>query len=79
MQNFDRALKELLQSFGSGLTERLAGAPAREWINVELPQTLAPRVDLVAWLEDGSLFHLEFQSSNDAAMAERMLEYYAAL
>ncbi|MBI3472395.1 MAG: DUF4351 domain-containing protein [Candidatus Solibacter usitatus] len=79
MQDLDRALKELFQNLGGGLTERLAGAPAREWLNVELPQTVAPRVDLVAWLEDGALFHLEFQSRNEAPMAVRMLEYYAAL
>ncbi|MFN0168589.1 MAG: hypothetical protein ACKV22_19365 [Bryobacteraceae bacterium] len=52
---------------------------SREWLNVELAQTLAPRVDLAAWLEDDALFHLEFQSSDDTQMPLRMLEYYVLL
>lgn len=79
MQDFDRILKELFQGYGPHLTRRLAGAPPREWLNVELAATAAPRVDLVAWLEDGALFHLEFQSSNESPMALRMLEYYVQL
>jgi hypothetical protein len=79
MQDFDRALKELFQSFGGGLTGRFAGARPREWLNVEMAQTMAPRADLVAWLEDGALFHLEFQSGNDPLMGTRMLEYFTSL
>ena len=79
MQDFDGALKELFQSLGPTLIERLAGAPAREWLNVELPKTGARRVDLVAWLANGELFHLEFQSRNDEKMPLRMLEYFTLL
>lgn len=79
MQDFDRVLKDLFQTFGSTLIERLSGAPAREWVNVELTQTVAPRADLVARLENGELFQIEFQSGNDAAMPARMLLYYALL
>jgi predicted transposase YdaD len=79
VQDFDRVLKDLFQTFGSTLIERLSGAPAREWVNVELTQTVAPRADLVARLETGELFQIEFQSGNDAAMPARMLLYYALL
>ncbi len=37
------------------------------------------KLDLVAWLADGHLYHLELQSSNDAEMAKRMLDYYLLL
>lgn len=79
MPNFDNALKELFQTVGTSLVERLGGAPVREWVNVELAQTRAQRVDLVSWLNNGQLFHLEFQSRNDSTMAERMLDYYWGL
>lgn len=34
------------------------------------------RVDLVLSLEDGSILHIEFQSTNDRNMAYRMVEYW---
>jgi hypothetical protein len=37
------------------------------------------KLDLVAWLADGRLYHLELQSGNDPEMAQRMLEYYLFL
>src|SRR2546427_8975125 len=37
------------------------------------------KLDLVAWLTDGRLYHLELQSGNDPEMAQRMLEYYLLL
>ncbi len=79
MQDFDRALKELFQSAGTSLFDRLGGASPRQWLNTEFALTRAPRADLVAWLENGCLFHLEFQSYNDARMNWRMLDYYAQL
>ncbi len=77
--NLDIALKELFQSVGTRLTERLAGAAPVEWLNIELTETRAQRVDFVCRLADGGIFHLEFQSTNEPAMARRMLDYYVAL
>src|SRR5690349_15290450 len=37
------------------------------------------RPDLVVRLVNGRLFHLELQSTNDAEMPRRMLEYYCLL
>jgi hypothetical protein len=64
---FDTMLKTLFQSSGLLLLDLLTDAPIREWINV------------VAWLADGRLYHLELQSGNDSNMAPRMLEYYFLL
>lgn len=75
MSHFDNALKELFQSIGTSITQRLAGAAPREWINIEMARTRAPRADLVSWLNNGRLFQLEFQSDNHKAMGWRMLDY----
>jgi len=72
---FDEALKQLLQFAESRLVEVLAGAPVKRWLNVEFAQTQLRRVDLLAELENGELFHVELQSRNDAEIAIRMLEY----
>src|SRR5260221_12462982 len=76
---FDTILKTLLQSSGLLLLELLTEAPIREWINVEIPKAQMNKLDLVAWLADGRLYHLELQSANDPNMAWRMLEYYFLL
>src|SRR6266705_6787133 len=75
---FDTILKTLFQSSGLLLLE-LTDAPIREWINVEIPKAQMNKLDLVAWLADGRLYHLELQSGNDPDMAWRMLEYYFLL
>src|SRR6266571_6264494 len=77
--HFDTVLKTLLQSSRLLLLESLSGVPIREWINVELPKAQLNKLDLVAWLTDGRLYHLELQSGNDPDMACRMLEYYLLL
>jgi hypothetical protein len=74
--HFDTILKRLFQSSSLLLLELLTNAPVREWINVEIPKAQMNKVDLVAWLADGRLYHLELQSEDDANMAWRMLEYY---
>jgi hypothetical protein len=56
---FDETLKQLLQFTHSTLAEKLAGHPVRRWLNVELAETRMRRVDLLAELETGELFHLE--------------------
>ena len=55
MYQYDIALKELFQSFEIGLTERLAGVAPVEWLNVELSETRAQRVDFVCRLADGAI------------------------
>ena len=79
MQNFDVALKEIFQTIGTSLTEKLAGAAPAEWLNVELPETRNPRADFVCRLVNGLLFHMEFASYNDAELIWRMLDYLSML
>src|SRR6266545_1982366 len=77
--HFDTVLKTLFQASSLWLLESLTKAPVREWINVEIPSARMNRLDLVAWLTDGRLYHLELQSGNDPEMAQRMLDYYLLL
>ena len=77
--HFDTILKTLFQASCLRLLESLTTAPVREWINVEIPSARMNKLDLVAWLTDGRLYHLELQSGNDPEMAPRMLEYYLLL
>ena len=79
MQNFDVALKELFQSVGTTLTEKLAGAAPVEWLNVELPSTQNLRADFVCRLTNGLLFHIEFNSYNEVELVWRMLNYLTDL
>src|SRR3989442_1014156 len=76
---YDTILKTLFQSSGLMLLELLTNAPIREWINVEIPKTQMNKLDLVAWLANGRLYHLELQSGNDPNMPWRMVEYYFLL
>src|SRR5882672_5414720 len=76
---YDTILKTLFQSSRLRLLESLTHASVREWINVEIPNARMNKLDLVAWLTDGRLYHLELQSGNDADMARRMVEYYLLL
>ncbi len=79
MQNFDVALKEIFQTIGTNLTEKLAGAAPVEWLNVELPETRNARADFVCRLATGLLFHMEFASYNDVELIWRMLDYRSML
>ena len=75
--DFDGALKEVFQQDRPTLLNYLTrGLAVKEFLNVELPKVQERRVDLVLSLEDGSILHIEFQSTNDRNMAYRMVEYW---
>jgi hypothetical protein len=65
-------LKELFPMDHPSLPEQLTGGVhVREFLNVEFPQVMQRRADLVALLEDDSGFHFEFQGQNDKHIAYR--------
>ena len=75
MQEYDVALKLLLQGSATLTLRELTGTPVARWLNVELPRVRNLRLDLLAERVDGGLVHVELQSSNDATMPLRMAEY----
>src|ERR1022692_4572454 len=75
MQEYDVALKLLLQGSAKLTMHELTGTAIAKWLDVELPKVQNLRLDLLGQTVDGGLIHLELQSSNDAAMPFRMIEY----
>jgi len=78
MHEYDIALKTFLRE-GTQSLLALTGLTIERWHNVELPEVRNRRVHQLGETEDGRLVHIELQSTNDADMALRMLEYYAAV
>src|SRR6266478_3237391 len=75
MQEYDVALKLLLQQSAELTIRELTGTKIVKWLNVELPKVQNLRLDLLGEAVSGSLFQLELQSSNDPNMPLRMAEY----
>jgi len=75
MQEYDVALKVLLQSPARSTLSELTGMAVAKWLDVELPKVQNLRLDLLGETADDQLIHLELQSGNDSAMALRMAEY----
>lgn len=75
MQQYDAALKLLLKASTDSLMRQLTGVRVARWLNVETPQVLSSRVDLLGETAEQTLVHIELQSTNDPDMALRMAEY----
>ena len=75
---YDVTLKELFQASSSRLVQLLLGQTLEviERLNIEFPEVSSRRADLVMRLSNGTIYHLELQSTDDEEMALRMLEYY---
>jgi len=80
MQQYDATLKQLFERQARGLLHLLTGSSGvREFLNVEMPQVNVPRLDLLARMDDtGRLVNVEFQTTNEAWLLERMGIYYLA-
>ena len=79
MQQYDAALKNVLTRGNSGFLSGLMGLQVARFLNIEFPDVRSPRADLLGEARDGTLFHVELQSSNDPRMAFRMLDYLVAI
>jgi predicted transposase YdaD len=75
MQDYDAALKLLLQSPTNSLLRQATGLTISHWLNAELPKFQTTRADLLGTTEDETLVHVELQSTNDSTMAFRMVDY----
>src|SRR2546429_1182655 len=70
---YDLVVKDLFQRDHPSLLEQLtAGVAVREVLNIELARVEERRADLVLLLADGTILHIEFQSTNDRDMAYRV-------
>lgn len=67
---YDAVVKDLFQKDHPSLLDQLTGGvKIRAFLNVDLARVLERRADLVILLEDGTILHIEFQSTNDKDMA----------
>ena len=74
MQDYDVALKLLLQGSARLTMRELTGTVVEKWLDMELPKVQNLRVDLLGETAGGGLVHLELQSRNDPIMPLRMAE-----
>ncbi|KJR40763.1 Transposase (putative), YhgA-like protein [Candidatus Magnetoovum chiemensis] len=75
-QKYDITLKSLIKSLPSEFLKLLIGHKFVKFIDTELPQAKTRRPDLLMITEDGRIFHIELQSTNDIDIIIRMLEYF---
>jgi hypothetical protein len=69
---YDAVVKDLFQKDRPSLLDQLTGGIGiKAFLNVDLAKVLERRADLVLLLEDETILHLEFQSTNDRDMAYR--------
>src|SRR3989449_3860217 len=77
---YDAVVKDLFQKDRPSLLDQLTGGvKIRAFLNVDLAKVLERRADLVVLLEDGTILHIEFQSTNDKDMAYRAGIYWVLL
>ena len=79
MQEYDVVLKLLLRGSAKVVLDELAGTTIASWLNVELPEVVNRRVDLLGETADGMLIQIDLQSGADNTMALRMAEYSLAI
>ena len=69
---YDAVVKDLFQKDHPSLLDQLTGGvKIKAFLNIDLAKVLERRADLVVQLEDGTILHIEFQSTNDKDMAHR--------
>jgi hypothetical protein len=79
MQKYDAALKTILTRGSAGFLSRLMGLEVAKFLNSDLPEVRSQQADLVGEASDGTLFHVELQSTHDGRIAFRMLNYLVAI
>lgn len=79
MHEYDVTLKSILTRLAGSVLAGLTGFAVERWHNVELPAVRHRRADLLGETADCRLVHLEPQSTNQARMTLRMLEYALAI
>jgi predicted transposase/invertase (TIGR01784 family) len=79
MHESDAILKSILTRLAGSVLIELTGFAVERWHNTELPAVRHRRADLLGETSSGRLVHIELQSTNQAHMPLRMLEYALAI
>ena len=75
---YDKTLREILNNVPVNLIKILSKKNVKKLLNSSFPSVKEREADFLVELEDGEIFHLEIQSTNDNNMPRRML-FYALL
>ena len=76
---YDRTLRDLLQDIPTTFVKLLTGKNAIKMLDSRFPRVEEKEADLIVELEDGEIYHIEVQSTNDLNMPQRMLYYALAI
>ncbi|MBF0569036.1 MAG: hypothetical protein HQK95_09270 [Nitrospirae bacterium] len=76
-KKFDLTLKDLLKDIPVKFLKILTGYEDGKFLDIQLPIIQLNEMDLLIELPDGSLLHMEIQSTNDMDMLKRMYLYSA--
>ncbi|KWT82594.1 hypothetical protein [Candidatus Magnetominusculus xianensis] len=76
-KKYDLTLKDLLKDIPVKFLKILTGYENGKFLDCQLPNIQLNEMDLLIELPDGSLLHLEIQSTNDMEMLKRMYLYSA--
>jgi len=76
---YDRTLRDLLQDIPTTFVKLLTGKNASKMLDSRFPNVEEKEADLIVELEDGEIYHIEVQSTNDLNMPQRMLYYALAI
>ncbi|MCX8076542.1 MAG: hypothetical protein N3C57_05870 [Aquificaceae bacterium] len=72
----DRTLREVLQRLPVKIIQILFDSKVLEVLESTFPATKERRADFVGRLEDGTIVHVEIQSSYDSTLPLRLIELY---
>jgi hypothetical protein len=78
-QKFDLTLKKLFKDIPAELLKILTGFDTGKFLDITLVNIQYWCPDLLIELPDGSLLHIEIQSTNDGKMLMRMYLYSALI
>ncbi|MCS7150323.1 MAG: hypothetical protein RMI93_06255, partial [Caldimicrobium sp.] len=73
---FDRTLREVLQRLPHKIIQILFSSRVSEVLESTFPTTKERKADFVGRLEEGTIVHLEIQSTYDPTLPLRLIELY---
>ncbi|KWT91026.1 hypothetical protein [Candidatus Magnetominusculus xianensis] len=78
-QKYDITLKKLLKDIPTAFLKILTGFETGRFLDVTLVDIQYRKPDLIIELPDGSILHIEIQSTSDPTMLKRMCLYWALI
>ncbi|MBF0338850.1 MAG: hypothetical protein HQL05_13600 [Nitrospirae bacterium] len=74
-QKYDIALKDIIKDIPRQFLKILTGYDSWQFIDVQFPDIQTRQPDIVIKTSDGTMIHIEIQSTNDSTMLKRMYLY----